>query len=87
MPKTIFLKSGDTLKSVASHHFLNFSESDRDRLTKETADLIQYGELIAGQGGSYKSKRTIHLAEKTVIFDARFGALGLFDRLTLLFRS
>jgi hypothetical protein len=77
MPKTVFLKFGDTPKSVALRHFLNFSEADCDRLTKETAELIQYGELIGGQGGSYKSKRTVHLSEKTVILDARFGALGL----------
>lgn len=86
MPKTIYLKAGDTADAVAARHFNSLSAADRDRLTKETVDLISNGTLIAKQGGSFKSRRTVQLEDRTVFLDARFGALGLFDRLLLMVR-
>lgn len=86
MPKTIYLKAGDTADTVATKHFSTFSTADRDRLTKETADLIASGSLIAEQGGSFKSRRSVQLENRTVVLDARFGTLGLLDRLLLMVR-
>lgn len=86
MLKTIFLKAGDTADAVATKHFNTLSTTDRDRLTKETADLISSGSLIAEQGGSFKSRRTVQLEDSTVVLDARFGALGLLDRLLQMVR-
>ena len=87
MPKTIYLKQGDTADGVAAKHFSSHSALDRDRLTKETADLLTNGSLIAKQGGSFKSRRTVQLENGTVILDARFGSLGLLDRLLLIIRN
>jgi len=87
MSKKIYLKAGNTADAVVTKHFTSLSTADRDRLTKETADLISNGTLIAEQGGSFKSRRTVQLKDRTVVLDARFGALGLLDRLLLMVRS
>lgn len=87
MSKTVFLKAGDTPENVVARHFSAYSSTEKSRLRKEVADLLQHGSLIAAQGGSFKSKRTVQLPERTVFLDARFGALGLMDRLTLFLRS
>ncbi len=87
MPKTIYLKAGDTADAVATKHFTSHSAADRDRLTKETADLIINGSLIAEQGGSFKSRRTVQLENDAIVLDARFGALGLLDHLLLMMRA
>ena len=86
MPKTIYLKAGDTADAVAIKHFTSYTSADRNRLTKETEDLIFNGSLIAKQGGAFKSRRTIQLENTTVVLDARFGSLGLLDRLLLMVR-
>lgn len=87
MPKTIYLKAGDTADVVATKHFSSYSAADRDRLTRETSDLITNGLLIAEQGGSFKSLRTVQLEHDAIVLDARFGALGLLDRLLLMMRG
>lgn len=87
MSKTVFLKAGDTPESVVTRHFSSYSASEKNRIRKEVADLLQHGSLIATQGGSFKSKRAVKLPERTVFLDARFGALGLMDRLTLFLRA
>lgn len=86
MPKTIYLKAGDTADTVATKYFITMSAADRGHLTKETADLISSGSLIAEQGGSFKSRRIVQLKDSTVVLDARFGSLGLLDRFLMLVR-
>lgn len=86
MARRVYLTSGKSAEEVAAKHFSKFSQEDIERLTKETADIIYHGELIADQGGSFKSKRTMRFGDREVILDARFGKLSLLDRLVLFLR-
>lgn len=58
---------------------------DRDRLSKEIADLIYHGQMMADQGAAFSSKRTLTFGEETVILDARFGQSSIWQRLLGIF--
>lgn len=54
---------------------------DRDRLSKEVADLIYHGQMMADQGAAFSSKRTVTLGEETVELNAKFGQPSLWRRI------
>lgn len=86
--RRVVLREGDTVESISEKHFQKYSKAEKNILEKNAGDLINYGNLISEQGGSFSSKRTVKISEgKALILDARFGVRTIFGRFLSLFRQ
>lgn len=88
MSQTIRIGDGAVLDQVLSKKraWINtLNDRDLDRLSKEIDDLIYTGQMMADQGASFSSKRTLTIGNNKVILIAKFGQSSFWRRVIGVF--
>ncbi len=88
MARRLLLDEQSDLDAVLDQHrswISGLNTDDRDRLTKNLADLIENGRLMSDQGAAFKSRRTLELGAERIVINAAFGEKSLWDRIRSAF--